>query len=214
MKTLTIHAAVLCAAAWWAGQAAAECGAAATYTPATHAQGEQSKQPGMMAAHQSLPPGTRVIVRNQKNGRSIVVDVVRQNPTLVDRIIGLTADAMNALGMEAPAPVCVEVVSYGSERRGYQKFTMRNPFAAPAKQIATAVHKLIATAVHKPAAVAVHKPVIAAAHKSVAVAVHKPLATAVHKVSFKPAGHAHAGRIRTAAHVSYKHAKPHRHQKS
>lgn len=183
MKTVTIHAAVLCAAVWWAGQAAADCGAASTYTPATQAQGEQRKQAGMMAAHQSLPPGTRVIVRNQKNGRSIVVDVVRRNPTLVDRIIGLTADAMNALGMEALAPVCVEVVSYGSERRGYDKFTMRNPFATPAKRVATFVRK----------------PVIAA----------------VHKASSKPAGHAHAARIRMAAHVSNKHsAKLHRRQKS
>lgn len=125
MKKMILHAAVLFAAAWPAGQAFAECGKAATYTP--------EKSEPVAAAHQSLPLGTRVVVRNQRTGRSIVVQISEHSPSLLGGIIDLTAGALNALGMETPAPVCLEVVSYGSERRGYQKMTMRNPLQQATK---------------------------------------------------------------------------------
>ncbi len=81
------------------------------------------------AAHQSLPLGTRVIVRNQRKGRSIIVRIADRSPTLLGRIIDLSADAMSALGIDALAPVCVEVVSYGSGSRGFRRITVRNPMA-------------------------------------------------------------------------------------
>ncbi len=128
MNKVILHAAVFFAAAWPAGYAAAECGNAATYTAQRPASGQPENQTGIAAAHQSLPLGTRVVVRNQRTGRSIVVRITDRSPSLVGGIIDLTAGALNALGMETLAPVCLEVVSYGSERRGYQKITMRNPF--------------------------------------------------------------------------------------
>ncbi len=129
MKKVVLHAAVLFAAAWpaYCGQAAAECGNAAAYTPVKPALGEPHANTGIAAAHQSLPLGTRVVVRNQRSGRSIVVRISDHSPSFLGGIIDLTAGALNALGMETAAPVCLEVVSYGSERRGYQKITMRNP---------------------------------------------------------------------------------------
>jgi rare lipoprotein A len=137
MKTVSIHAAVLCAAVWAAGcgQAAAGCGVASTLSTG-QAKGETGNQAEMTAAHQSLPLGTRVIVRNQKKGKSIIVQIAEHAP-LVGPIIQLTAGAMRALGLEPQNPVCLEVVSYGSAKPGYQKLTMRNT-APPAPKPAAA----------------------------------------------------------------------------
>jgi rare lipoprotein A len=139
MKTVSIRTAVLCAAAWalGCGQAAAGCGVASTLSTGKQAQGEAGGQAAMTAAHQSLPPGTRVIVRNQKKGKSIIVEIAERAP-LVGPIIELAAGAVDALGLEPADPVCLEVISYGSKRPGYQKFAMRSP-APPAPKPAVAV---------------------------------------------------------------------------
>jgi len=130
MKNVTLYAAVFCAAAWLAdgGQALAECGIAATYTSGKAAKEDPNSHTGIAAAHQSLPLGTRVVVRNQRTGKSIVARIANRSPDLLGKIIDLSADAMNALRMEAVAPVCIEVVSYGSGSRGYQNLSMRAPF--------------------------------------------------------------------------------------
>ena len=132
MKRVTIRAAVLLTAAWLAGcgQAAAGCGTASAYTPETAERGEHHNHMGVAAASQTLPLGTRVIVRNQRKGRSIVVTIAERSPSLLGRIIDLSADAMSALGMDAISPVCVEVLSYGSTHSGFGKITVRNPMAA------------------------------------------------------------------------------------
>jgi rare lipoprotein A len=84
------------------------------------------------AAHRSLPAGTRVTVRNQKTGRSIVVRITGHSLSALGHVIDLSAGAMTALGLEASAPVCVEVVTYGSKSAGYRKIAVRNPLAAAA----------------------------------------------------------------------------------
>jgi rare lipoprotein A len=77
---------------------------------------------GVSAAHKSLPFGTRVVVRNQRTGRSITVRINDRGPFVAGRIIDLSTGAKNALGMDGLAPVCVEVVSYGSgKKHGYEK---------------------------------------------------------------------------------------------
>jgi rare lipoprotein A len=128
MKKVTFHAAAMLTAAWLAtcGQAVAGCGIASLYTTSSGA----GEKPHISAAHQSLPPGTRVIVRNQQKGRSIIVRIAGRTPSLLGRIIDLSTDAMNALGMNTvAAPVCVEVVSYGSTINGFRRIKMRNPSA-------------------------------------------------------------------------------------
>ncbi len=115
MKYINVHTAV---AACWLGccqQASAECGLAATYTP------EGQAAHAVSAVHRSLPAGTRVVVRNQQKGRSIIVPITAHRSFLFGRIIDLSAGAMSALGMDVPAPVCLEVVSYGTQERSHEK---------------------------------------------------------------------------------------------
>jgi rare lipoprotein A len=120
-----ICAAILLAAVWCVGceQAFAECGVASTYSSGTRtANGEAYNHMGVSAAHKSLPFGTRVVVRNQRTGRSITVRINDRGPFVAGRIIDLSTGAKNALGMDGLASVCLEVVSYGSgKKRGYEK---------------------------------------------------------------------------------------------
>lgn len=119
-----MYAAVLLAAVCVlsAQQAFAECGIASTYSSGTRtANGERYDHMAVSAAHKSLPFGTRVVVRNQRTGRSITVRINDRGPYVAGRIIDLSTGAKNALGMDGLAPVCLEVISYGSKKRGYEK---------------------------------------------------------------------------------------------
>nr|WP_127076331.1 septal ring lytic transglycosylase RlpA family protein [Rhodomicrobium lacus] len=98
-------------------QAFAECGIASTYSEGSRtANGEAYNHMGISAAHKTLPFGSRVVVRNQRTGRSITVRINDRGPYVGGRIIDLSTGAKNALGMDGLAPVCLEVVSYGSSR--------------------------------------------------------------------------------------------------
>ena len=84
-KVKRIYAAVLLAAVSLIGcqQAFAECGIASTYSSGSQtANGERYNHMGVSAAHKTLPFGTRVVVRNQRTGRSITV---RMPPTFARR---------------------------------------------------------------------------------------------------------------------------------
>src|SRR3974377_1152623 len=132
-KVNGIYAAVALAAVSLIGcqQAFAECGIASTYSSGTlTANGERYNHMGVSAAHKSLPFGTRVVVRNQRTGRSINVRINDRGPFIAGRIIDLSTGAKNALGMDGLAPVCLDVVSYGSGSRGYQKLKGDPPLAA------------------------------------------------------------------------------------
>lgn len=140
-KVYGICAAVMLAAAYCVGceQAFAECGIASTYSSGTRtANGEPYNHMGISAAHKSLPFGTRVVVRNQRTGHSITVRINDRGPFVAGRIIDLSTGAKRALGMDGLAPVCLEVVSYGSgKKRGYEKPNLGerllqalNPFGA------------------------------------------------------------------------------------
>ncbi len=128
-KVKRICAAVLLAAVSMVGcqQAFAECGIASTYSSGSRtANGEHYNHMGISAAHKSLPFGTRVVVRNQRTGRSITVRINDRGPFVAGRIIDLSTGAKNALGMDGLAPVCLEVVSYGSGSRGFHRVSMRH----------------------------------------------------------------------------------------
>jgi rare lipoprotein A len=128
-KVKRIYAAVLAAASLIGCQHAfAECGIASTYSSGSQtANGERYNHMGVSAAHKTLPFGTRVVVRNQRTGRSITVRINDRGPFIAGRIIDLSTGAKNALGMGGLAPVCLEVVSYGSRNRGYQNAQARRP---------------------------------------------------------------------------------------
>src|SRR5262249_31461814 len=129
-KVKRIYAAVLLAALSLIScqQAFAECGIASTYSSGTQtANGERYNHMGVSAAHKTLPFGSRVVVRNQRTGRSITVRINDRGPFIAGRIIDLSTGAKDALGMGGLAPVCLEIVSYGSGNRGYQKLQARRP---------------------------------------------------------------------------------------
>jgi rare lipoprotein A len=127
--------------------ALAECGVASVYWEgARTANGERFAPDGISAAHKSLPFGSRVIVRNQKTGRSIIVRINDRGPFVAGRIIDLSRGAAHYAGVNGLAPVCLEVISYGSGGR----VRTRNEFAANAQALAARAHKLGRTAASVP----------------------------------------------------------------
>ena len=143
-----IPGAVLLAAASFFGcqQAFAECGIASTYAGgARTANGEHYNHMGISAAHKSLPFGTRVVVRNQRTGHSITVRINDRGPFVAGRIIDLSTGAKNALGMDGLASVCLEVVSYGSGKKGFRDPDLREPLQ---EANATQVHHVAHAAHH------------------------------------------------------------------
>jgi 3D (Asp-Asp-Asp) domain-containing protein len=63
----------------------------------------------MTAAHRTLPLGTRVLVRNLENERTVVVEINDRGPYIHGRDIDLSYGAARALGMVAPGVVRVEM---------------------------------------------------------------------------------------------------------
>ena len=97
------------------GTAMAQCGTASWYHEgARTATGERYRPDGITAAHRTLPFGTRVEVRNQRTGRSVIVRINDRGPFIRGRIIDLSRGAKNVLGMDGLAPVCIAVVGHGA----------------------------------------------------------------------------------------------------
>ncbi|HEY3926852.1 MAG TPA: septal ring lytic transglycosylase RlpA family protein [Candidatus Koribacter sp.] len=65
------------------------------------ASGETYNMYEMTAAHPDLPLGTRVLVTDMKNGKSVVVRVNDRGPLVPGRIIDLSYGAAQALGFTA-----------------------------------------------------------------------------------------------------------------
>src|SRR5207237_8488018 len=63
------------------------------------ASGERFDMNAFTAAHPSLPFGTRVLVRNPRNDRFVVVRINDRGPFVPGRIIDLSHAAARALGM-------------------------------------------------------------------------------------------------------------------
>ena len=74
------------------------------------ASGRAYNSGAMVAAHRTLPFGTKVRVKNLRNGRSIVVTIVDRGPFTKGRIIDLSTGAANALGFSGLQQVSVAVV--------------------------------------------------------------------------------------------------------
>ena len=81
---------------------AIQTGKASWYGNAHHgrktASGETFNMNALTAAHRTLPLGTRVLVTNLANGRSIEVRINDRGPMVPDRIIDLSLGAARALG--------------------------------------------------------------------------------------------------------------------
>ena len=80
-----------------------QTGQASWYGAAHHgkrtASGAIYDQTKLTAAHRSLPFGTRVMVTNLSNGKSVEVEITDRGPYAGNRIIDLSRAAAQALGM-------------------------------------------------------------------------------------------------------------------
>jgi rare lipoprotein A len=77
------------------------------------ASGEQMDPGELTAAHRSLPFGTRVLVENLTNGRSVVVRINDRGPFVDGRIIDLSKAAAQSIGMLGSGTAKVRVVTTG-----------------------------------------------------------------------------------------------------
>ena len=100
---------------WYHNAVVAEVGTSSWYGQPFHgritANGERYNMYAMTAAHRFLPFGTRILVTNLRNLKSVIVRVndrgpywsdrvrLRRNYTLVPRILDLSYAAANAIGL-------------------------------------------------------------------------------------------------------------------
>lgn len=92
----------------------AQTGVASWYGPGFQgrktASGERFDTHSMMAAHKTLPFGTKVRVTNKANGKSAIVTIKDRGPFVAGRVIDLSHAAKNAIGMGGTAKVNIEIV--------------------------------------------------------------------------------------------------------
>jgi len=79
------------------------------------ASGARFNPNGLTAAHRTLPFGTRVLVTNRANGRSVTVTINDRGPFIKGRIIDLSRGAASVIGMTGAglAPVSISVLGRG-----------------------------------------------------------------------------------------------------
>jgi peptidoglycan lytic transglycosylase len=88
MRNLALAFAIV--AGFTSGAAANQLGIASYY--------QNPHYKGLIAAHKTLPFGTRVKVVNLDNGRSAIVKIVDRGPFIRGRIIDVSPTAASALG--------------------------------------------------------------------------------------------------------------------
>jgi rare lipoprotein A len=88
----------------------AETGIAAFYGGGRTASGEVSGPNGLTAAHRTLPFGTKVVVTNVRNGRTVLVRINDRGPYGRGRIIDLSRAAARELDMIRVGTTRVSVV--------------------------------------------------------------------------------------------------------
>ena len=81
--------------------------------------GNMNNPAAMTAAHRTLPCGTRVLVTNLRNGRSVHVTITDRGPFTPRRIVDVSRAAAHQLGLVGAgiAPVRVSSVSMETSRR-------------------------------------------------------------------------------------------------
>ena len=89
--------------------AIAESGRAAFYSGGRTASGEVTGPNGLTAAHRTLPFGTKVLVTNRLNGKTVVVRIVDRGPYGRGRIIDLSRAAARELDMISAGTAVVSI---------------------------------------------------------------------------------------------------------
>jgi rare lipoprotein A len=94
--------------------AAPGCGHASWYALSSKtASGERMNAGKLTAAHRSLPFGTKVLVTNKRNGKSVVVRINDRGPFIRGRVLDVSKAAAQDIGMvsSGTAQVCFQVVA-------------------------------------------------------------------------------------------------------
>ena len=81
------------------------------------ASGERFNTQELTAAHLSLPFGTKLLVRNERNGKEVVVRVNDRGPYIKTRIIDLSQAAARALGIDGIGKVVIQRLENDSNAR-------------------------------------------------------------------------------------------------
>lgn len=96
-------------------------GIASWYGPGFHgrktASGERFNTHELTAAHLTLPFGTKLLVRNERNGKEVVVRVNDRGPYAKSRIIDLSQAAARALGIDGLGRVVILRLEGESRRK-------------------------------------------------------------------------------------------------
>ena len=104
------------------GLQADEVGMASWYGQRFHrrrtASGELFDMRALTAAHPTLPFGTRVCVRSEATGRSVVVRINDRGPHIRNRVIDLSRGAAGALGVMGLGLKPVEIFALDSGEAG------------------------------------------------------------------------------------------------
>lgn len=104
-------------------------GIASWYGPGFHgrytASGERYDMQAMTAAHQTLPFGTIVEVRNLENGAVARVRINDRGPFKKNRILDLSQAGARALGLLGPGTALVELVAVGVEPMGPRAYAVQ-----------------------------------------------------------------------------------------
>ncbi|AYD03456.1 septal ring lytic transglycosylase RlpA family protein [Neorhizobium sp. NCHU2750] len=101
--------------------AAPGCGHASWYALSSKtASGERMNASKLTAAHRSLPFGTKVLVTNKRNGKSVVVRINDRGPFIRGRVLDVSKAAAQDIGMVSTgtAQVCYQVLADGQKVAG------------------------------------------------------------------------------------------------
>ena len=71
------------------------------------ANGERFDPDGMTAAHRTFPFGTRLLVTNPRNGKSVTVTINDRGPFTHGVTLDLTRGAAKAIGLQGTGAVCM-----------------------------------------------------------------------------------------------------------